>query len=411
MNDVERLLEDLIVARAARERANQLHAREHAPQFNLCDILWPGETALTRAFRWMLDEEGSHGQCSDFRDAFFKCVLTDARFTGDWSRAIVREEVVTRAGDGRIDLLLERRDGFSVAIENKPWAGWQERQLWRYWNHLADHDPHRCVVALVGGVKNAQREVDMHLAADGSDCGKDVVALTYHPVVEWIDYCADLARPYHVRFFLFDLANYCRRTILPEGLPMDEAHDVVEAAFSRGVASVKAAYAVASALPEIGRKLTIRFKDEIASAVSIRGWQADIIRVAGIERVLLTKDAWRVTFAIGDPASLPWVGIFEKHASGHNLSLLKGEPESKTWPWWRYLKHFELPASFFGPDRISAMYESDREAVAGCLCKIADDVAKALGGQPRLTNATEPGPIDQSGPSPEAPNPVSGTHA
>jgi hypothetical protein len=100
---VAALLATVIHTTREREQAAAALAPVHAPRFNAVALLGPGETALSAAFRWMLDERADHGQGGMFRDLFFRHLLP-AGSAVDWSGAAAHCEVATRDG-GRIDVL------------------------------------------------------------------------------------------------------------------------------------------------------------------------------------------------------------------------------------------------------------------------------------------------------------------
>lgn len=315
-----------------RARAEAALAADFAPAFNAVALLGPGETALSAAFRWMLDERESHGQGGRFRDLFFQHVLEDG--VEDWDGARVSCEVSTRNGDGRIDLLIESRDGqVCVAIENKPWAIWQTDQIARY---LDDQQSSRLRVrvhALIGGSGDATEELRRHWRDDRTVprvelLPVEVSASDYTTVTRWIQACAEAARPERVRGFLFDLARYCRSTVLMEPA-MTDSRETASLILAGGPDALRAAYAVEAAMRDLTRELT--------EAVSARlGGSRDM--VGKFEAVRLEVDGVPFAFALFGLGQGGWVGVTDEQWVASLDAKLGWEAAEKQWPRWIYLR-------------------------------------------------------------------------
>ncbi|MFC7499130.1 PD-(D/E)XK nuclease family protein [Enterovirga sp. GCM10030262] len=358
-SDAAKLLDEVATLRVARERADAFHAVNHAPAFNAADDIYrPGETTLSRAFCWLLDDCGTHGQGGRFRQAFFEHVLRDQRehLLGDWTGAVTRCEVPTICSTGRIDLLFDRLDGFSIVIENKPWAGWQARQLGRYWEDLGRRDRRGIVVALVGGAADASASVKEHWRqhAGNDACPNEIVGVGYHEVVSWLEACAQIARPEKVRSTLFDLAAYCRRTILSEGMPMSQKGDLIDAICDAGGRSIGAALDIEAAMNDVREVMAQRLAFSTAWP---ENWSINpgIEKGGGYHGIGITP--WRgtkLTFALfGKAGCEAWVGILEKDAKDICTEALPEQPWiDPNFRWWRYLDSAEMGEE---PDRLWAL--------------------------------------------------------
>ena len=364
--------------RGERARAEAALAARLAPAFNAVRLLAPGETALSAAFRWMLDEAADHGQGGRFRDLFFEIVAGEDG--ANWAGARVAAEVPTRDGRGRIDLLIETRDCHrALLIENKPWAGWQQDQLARY---LEDQSHRKSVrlLALVGGVDDPSREVARHWREDRTDPAKSLpdslVARGYDAVVDWVEACAEIARPPTVRAFLGDLAAYCRYAVLIEAA-MTEPGETADLILASGAASIRAALDVEASIYELLRKLTRVVAEEAGGCLSEVGRHPVArLNVGGVG----------IAFALfGHYGHRSWAGITDP-ASAHRLRPDLPWRSEKVWP--RFL-HIDVVGER-GRAAVEAVRAAELAAVAAALPVLAGlMVANAEGFQSELA-ALEP---------------------
>jgi hypothetical protein len=133
-------------------QARSAYADRLAPGFSPFQFIQPDEMRLSDILAWMLNPKGSHGQGVRFLEAFVnQCgIVWDAQ---SCMNAIVRTEEPTYALR-RIDILV-MANGRAFAIENKPWADDQERQVFDYLAYLDDLFPAgQCLI---------------YLSSDGSD--------------------------------------------------------------------------------------------------------------------------------------------------------------------------------------------------------------------------------------------------
>lgn len=113
----------------ARRAGSELYG---APRLNAFVLFAPNENALSRVIGDLLDPQGVHGQGPAFLNSLLHAAGLQRAGGNDPVR--VRREVLT-AGSRRIDLVIETPRAL-VGIENKPWAGQQERQLRDYMDAL-----------------------------------------------------------------------------------------------------------------------------------------------------------------------------------------------------------------------------------------------------------------------------------
>ena len=183
------LFDAVIDARRSVARSERREARDHSPKANIFDLLGTDELSLSLTFAWLLDPRGTHGQGDAFLRSFVQRFLPSGFADGLASdRVLVRTEVVTLDGRGSIDMLVEWPGQAAVAIENKPRAAFQERQLPRYVEDVARRAParHR-LVALMGWEGDAAEYCDAHFAATGDGALRDrCEAADFRAVLDWI---------------------------------------------------------------------------------------------------------------------------------------------------------------------------------------------------------------------------------
>lgn len=100
--------------------------KERSIDFNVFYFFKIGETLHSRLLAFLLDPNETHGQKRLFLHLFLKIIGIKKPEEGIWH--LTREE-------GRIDVMLRRKDPYSVIIiENKSnWASDQPNQIYRYW--------------------------------------------------------------------------------------------------------------------------------------------------------------------------------------------------------------------------------------------------------------------------------------
>jgi hypothetical protein len=102
--------------------------RESGSEFNVFALVGIDEMRLSRVLGGLLDPSGRHDQGDRFLRCFLDAVgLTDFESKG---KVNVRLEATT-SDQRRMDILIES-DRWLVGIENKPWAGDQDRQIHDY---------------------------------------------------------------------------------------------------------------------------------------------------------------------------------------------------------------------------------------------------------------------------------------
>lgn len=342
MTEVLRLLKQTSARQASRASAARERLPRDRPDFNPLAIVGPGENQLSAIFAWMLSTDESHGAGDRFLALFLALLrAADAEVPSVTIWAPASCEVPTRDKKGRLDILLPSANGrVCIAIENKPWAIWQPRQIRRYLADQASHREHALVVALIGYADDAGEALRQHLAASPPDrpaAGScKAVALGYGAVADWIDACAAAAGSSRVSDFLMALAAYCRTAIVGVSSMSDPralATDIVAA----GPDVIRAAIEIAnagSALPEaIARAVVdeMRRLDPAIHAVAekVQGkWWGPTVTIDGVTQ----------SFALfGYPTAYSWIGVRERRQAAR-ITFASNAENDGDWPWWEYLR-------------------------------------------------------------------------
>ena len=131
----------LETARKLDEEMNRVFAH----RFNVLDYMRTDELGLSRIIADLFNPKASHGQGTFFLKSFLTRLINESNCTVDekwlgFEKEHVRVHVEKMIKDSRridIYVTIERKsDSYCLAIENKPYADDQERQVADYLNHL-----------------------------------------------------------------------------------------------------------------------------------------------------------------------------------------------------------------------------------------------------------------------------------
>lgn len=219
------------------DRIREGRDRRSAAHFSTADLAVRGELDLSRIFAHLLDPREAHAQ----GETFLSLLLEELRWTS--LKGATGEDPVNFAafrsppgagsavttehwtGDGKIDIFIDLGDGRRIAIENKPWASDQPKQIKRYLLYLnespadsgaSDTDLENFLVLYWSGDGHDpdwSNEPDEVSAALKRRC----VTMPYRetddaPSVEgWLRRCVVACEAPRVRSFLIDLIRYVER--------------------------------------------------------------------------------------------------------------------------------------------------------------------------------------------------------
>ena len=212
MEKLQRLLDEvrLILKKAEVEKKEADRCGENFNIFNVLGLT-SDETRTHSAFiAELLDPNGSHGLGNQFLQSFVDTIDCLKSWNFDTKSAKVHKELSIGGKNedcsegGRIDIVVES-NGKAIIIENKIYAGDQEKQLVRYYNY---------------GTKNYSNGIRLlYLTLNGDDASEysheklvineDYYAIAYnHEISDWLQRCIEFsARQPLVRETLIQYQN------------------------------------------------------------------------------------------------------------------------------------------------------------------------------------------------------------
>jgi hypothetical protein len=350
------LLADVATRKRAWRELRLTFARKHAPDFNVFEFLRADEIGLSGVIRWMLDPGGSHGQGDAFLRAFCVTFGIKQQFATDC--AVAETEFATHAiaaNRRRIDVHVQCGD-FILAIENKPYAGWQRRQVADYLDHLEEAAGGRhCLVLLKGDAGPVP--ADQLAAADAGALIREgrLIDSDYGELGKWVRACADLCEAARVCAVLGDFADHLEWEF-GKGIGTDENLFLVDALRSEPE-RLRSALDLIAAGQGLLDSIFNDFVREVGRAAERRGWTAtDEIPAgrAGLDssstacNILFGDSPFVFAFGVHYEAGAPYFGLrWRTRATGPALSaevtarlnrVLGGPGRAEaTWPWWRWL--------------------------------------------------------------------------
>lgn len=197
MENLQKFLDEvkLIWKKSEVEKAEAHKRGEHFNIFNVLDLT-SDETRTHSAFiSELLDPNGSHGLGDQFLQSFVNTIDCLKSWHFDTQSAKVHKELSIGGKNedctegGRIDILVES-NGKAIIIENKIYAGDQEKQLVRYYNY---------------GTKNCSNGFRLlYLTLNGDDASEysreklvvneDYYAVAYnHEIFDWLQRCIEFS--------------------------------------------------------------------------------------------------------------------------------------------------------------------------------------------------------------------------
>lgn len=263
LDQVAALLKRVTIRREAVAEALLMVSRDLAPKFEYFGFVRLDENTLSSIFADMLNPKGSHGQREIFLQMFLKMIgLADQKISGDVTVETEKQII----GQRRIDIFL-RVGGSVLAIENKPWADDQDRQLHDYavyteseakkeqgsgvWRlvYLSNDEP---------GEKSLRPDEREKMVKDGH-----FLRVDFRKAADWVEACAKETRALRVRVFLEELMKYIRSEINGD-LEMNEAEEVKKIAID-SPESIEATFA----LHQVWRSVQIDLLGILKKAIDV----------------------------------------------------------------------------------------------------------------------------------------------
>ncbi|MDI1302704.1 MAG: PD-(D/E)XK nuclease family protein [bacterium] len=295
---ISRLLNEVAFKTATLAEARKRFSAQLAPEFSIFDFLRTDETGLSSCIASLLDPKGTHGQGSGFLEAFIAGLNAPAGLDINAKDCRVQTEKQAN-GQRRIDIHLEMT-GCVIGIENKPWAGDQDRQLSDYAAYLKNNAANRhWMLVYLCNSDPAENSISKD-ELKALEAGKNYFRMDYWDLIKWLDGCAGKSRSLVVRVFIEELANFIR--IKVNGEPdMSEAIELKNIILSSNE-NLDAAFHIAGSMTLVKNGLLEEFRDALKAELDVR----DLILV------------WEETLSASGKAC---AGFGVKFNAGHRFHL------------------------------------------------------------------------------------------
>ena len=381
--DIQRFFQE-VASICALEQAQQEERNRKGENFNLFSILSIERYELKHSalIANLLDPKGSHGCGDAFLRAFFEIALKGTAYPFESSTPLdSRTEHYTGpiAGDtgGRIDILV-KSSHYGLIIENKIYAGDQDKQLTRYDNY---------------GKKTfgADRYLLVYLTLFGSEASKESTAtksaeevgylrLSYaEDILRWLEQCARLA--YDKPLVRESLNQYIRtiKQLTYQDMNEENIQQIIDLAIDH---------------PEVVATLSSK-RDAIAQGIrkkyifaelkkyaDQKGWLYDDSESSYNEeepKIRFRKEGWDGSIIISADSENKksnygwwmnlWIGIDSKEAGAKKLACL--EKQSPEYPMgWEYL----TTPNWYSAENFPAMKTSVAEEIISKLNEIIEEL-------------------------------------
>lgn len=165
--------------------------RRLTPEFNLLEIVSPTELQISKLIAAFLNPEGNHAQGNEFLKSFLKLFFPKYRYLSK-SKMI---SVTTEYGQnvkGQIDIIIDFDNSLGIVIENKPFAGDQDRQIMRYVEYLKKtygENNFLMIYLSATGLPPTERSITKQQM---KELGDNFRILSYADIKDWILACNNL---------------------------------------------------------------------------------------------------------------------------------------------------------------------------------------------------------------------------
>lgn len=237
----------------------ELYSSEFAPNFNIFDIVTPNENKISDVIAFFLDPQKGHGQGDIFLRCFLQIMQIKDTIT-DLDQLAIRREKLTKE-NRRIDIVIEKKHGLRIGIENKPWAGDQPKQVLDYIEYLRKPDENFHFLYLhPQGSPPTDESIPEKIRIDYENKGKFKI-VSYSLIRDWIKKCRDICQADRVRIFLKDFETYLQHTF-EGGATVAERNIIVNQALGSQEA-LEAALYISYSVNEIKNSLLGRLEKNI----------------------------------------------------------------------------------------------------------------------------------------------------
>ena len=366
------------------EQALQEERHRKGENYNLFSILSIERYELKHSalIANLLDPKGSHGCGDAFLRAFFEIALKGTAYTFEDCtppNSYTEYYIGPIAGDtgGRIDILVES-SRYGLIIENKIYAGDQDKQLTRYDNYgKTDLKADRYLLVYLTLFGNEASEGS---TAKGSAKEVDYLCLSYaEDILRWLEQCARLA--YDKPLVRESLNQYIRtiKQLTYQDMNQENIQKIIDLA----VDHPEVVATLSSKRDAIAQRIRKKYIfDELKEYAAKKGWLFDNTEIAnpkGDNKIRLRKEGWEGSIIISADSEDKksnygwwinlWIGIDSKVTGAKKLACL--EKQSPEYPMgWEYL----TTPNWYSAENFPAMKTSVAEEIISKLNEIIEEL-------------------------------------
>lgn len=384
--DIQRFFRE-VASICALEQAQQEERNRKGENYNLFSILNIERYELKHSalIANLLDPKGSHGCGDAFLRAFFEIALKGSAYPFESStppQSYTEHYTGPIAGDtgGRIDILVESKSShYGLIIENKIYAGDQDKQLTRYDNYGKE-------------TFGAGRYRLVYLTLYGYDASKESTAtksseevgylrLSYaEDILRWLEQCVRLAD--NKPLVRESLNQYIRtiKQLTYQDMNQENIQEIIDLA----VDHPEVVATLSSKRDAIAQGIRKKYIfDKLKEYADQKGWLFDDTEIAnpeGDNKIRLRKEGWDGSIIISADSEDKksnygwwinlWIGIDSKVTGAKKLACL--EKQSPEYPMgWEYL----TTSNWYSAENFPAM----KESVAKEIINKLDEIIAGLG--------------------------------
>ena len=381
--DIQQFFQE-VASICALEQAQQEERNRKGENYNLFSILNIERYELKHSalIANLLDPKGSHGCGDAFLRAFFEIALKGTAYPFESSTPLdSRTEHYTGpiAGDtgGRIDILV-KSSHYGLIIENKIYAGDQDKQLIRYDNYGKE-------------IFGADGYLLVYLTLYGYDASKESTAtksaeevgylrLSYaEDILRWLEQCARLA--YDKPLVRESLNQYIRT--IKQLTYQDMNQENIEKIIDLAVDHPEVVATLSSNRDAIAQRIRKKYIfDKLKEYADQKGWLYDDSESSYNEeepKIRLRKEGWDGSIIISADSENKksnygwwmnlWIGIDSKVTGAKKLACL--EKQSPEYPMgWEYL----TTPNWYSAEHFPAMKTSVAQEIISKLNEIIEEL-------------------------------------
>lgn len=381
--DIQQFFQE-VASICALEQAQQEERNRKGENYNLFSILNIERYELKHSalIANLLDPKGSHGCGDAFLRAFFEIALKERAYPFEGCTLPDSDtEYYTGpiAGDtgGRIDILV-KSSRYGLIIENKIYAGDQDKQLTRYDNYGKETfgaDGYHLVYLTLYGC-DASKESTATKSAE--EVG--YLRLSYaEDILRWLEQCVRLAD--NKPLVRESLNQYIRtiKQLTYQDMNQKNIRKIIDLAIDHP----EVVATLSSKLDAIAQGIREKYIfTKLRKYADQKGWLFDdteIVNSKGDNKISLRKEGWDGSIVISADSEdkeskygrwiRPWIGIDSKEAGAKKLACL--EKQIPEYPMgWEYL----TTPNWHSAENFPAMKESVAEEIINKLDKIIEEL-------------------------------------